>query len=69
MFLTGVCVCVLSQCVQLCNRSAPGSSVHRILWQECWSGLLFPSVGDLPNPGIEPTSPVSPCVVGGFFTH
>ena len=24
--------------------------------QECWSGLTFPSPGDLPNPGIEPTS-------------
>ena len=22
-----------------------------------WSGLLFPSPGDLPNPGIEPGSP------------
>ena len=26
--------------------------------QECWSGLPFPSPGDLPNPGIEPRSPV-----------
>ena len=25
--------------------------------QECWSGLPFPSPGDLPNPGIEPGSP------------
>ena len=25
--------------------------------QECWSGLLFPSPGDLPDPGIEPRSP------------
>ena len=24
--------------------------------QEYWSGLLFPSPGDLPNPGIEPGS-------------
>ena len=24
---------------------------------EYWSGLLFPSPGDLPNPGIEPGSP------------
>ena len=24
--------------------------------QECWSGLPFPSPGDLPNPGIEPRS-------------
>ena len=27
--------------------------------QEYWSGLPFPSPGDLPNPGIEPRSPVS----------
>ena len=33
--------------------------------QEYWSGLLFPSPGDLPDPGIEPTSPA---LVGGFFT-
>ena len=25
--------------------------------QECWSGLPFPSPGDLPNPGIELGSP------------
>ena len=25
--------------------------------EECWSGLPFPSPGDLPNPGIEPGSP------------
>ena len=25
--------------------------------QEYWSGLPFPSPGDLPDPGIEPTSP------------
>ena len=25
--------------------------------QECWSGLPFPSQGDLPDPGIEPRSP------------
>ena len=25
--------------------------------QECWSGLPFPSPGDIPDPGIEPESP------------
>ena len=30
--------------------------------QEYWSGLPFPSPGDLPDPGTEPTSP------GIFFT-
>ena len=26
-------------------------------WQEYWSGLPFPSPGDLPDPGIKPGSP------------
>ena len=26
--------------------------------QEYWSGLLFPSPGDLPDPGIKPRFPV-----------
>ena len=33
--------------------------------QQYWSGLPFPSPGDLSNPGIEP---VSPALAGGFFT-
>ena len=30
--------------------------------QEYWSGLPFPSLGDLPDPGIRPASPVSPAL-------
>ena len=26
--------------------------------QESWSGLPFPPAGDLPNPGIKPSSPI-----------
>ena len=33
--------------------------------QEYWSGVPFPSPGDLPNPGIKPTSTA---LAGGFFT-
>ena len=33
--------------------------------QEHWSGLSFPSPGDLPNPGIEL---LSPALAGGFFS-
>ena len=33
--------------------------------QEYWSGLLFPSPGDLPNPGIKPKSPA---LAGRLFT-
>ena len=37
-------------------------------WQEYWSGLSFPPLGDLPLPGTEPQSLVSPALAGGFFT-
>ena len=33
--------------------------------KEYWSGLPFPPPGDLPNPGIKPTSPA---LAGEFFT-
>ena len=36
--------------------------------QEYWSGLPFPSPGDLPDPGIKPASLKSPTLAGGFFT-
>ena len=36
--------------------------------QEYWSGLPFPSPGDLPNPGIKPESPESPALAGRSFT-
>ena len=36
--------------------------------QEYWSGLLCPPPGDLPDPGIEPVSLMSPSLAGGFFT-
>ena len=32
--------------------------------QEYWSGLPFPPAGDIPNPGIEPTSLGSPGLAG-----
>ena len=36
--------------------------------QEYWSGLPFPSPGDLPDPGIELESLTSPALEGRFFT-
>ena len=36
--------------------------------QEYWSGLPFPTPGDLPDPGIKPTSFASPALAGRFFT-
>ena len=36
------------------NQAPPSMGFSR---QEYWSGLPFPSPGDLPDPGIEPRSP------------
>ena len=47
--------------------SPPGPSVHAIFKQGYWSGLPFPTPGDLPDSGIEPVSFVSPASAGGFF--
>ena len=36
--------------------------------QEHWSELPFSTPEDLPNLGMEPVSPESPALAGGFFT-
>ena len=36
--------------------------------EEHWSGLAFPTLGDLPDPGNEPAFLASPALSGGFFT-
>ena len=51
---------VAQSCLTLCNPmdcSPPSSFVHGFSRQEYWSGLPRLSPGDLPDPGIEPTSP------------
>ena len=50
------------------DYNPPDSSAHGILQQEYWSALLCPLLGDLPDPGIEPTFLTSPALAGGFFT-
>ena len=54
-------LCCAQSCPTLCDPmdcSPPGSSVHGIFFfrQEYWSGLPFPSPGDLPDSGIKPVS-------------
>ena len=47
--------------VRLCDPidySLPGSSVYTILQARILEWVPFPSPGDLPDPGIEPGSPV-----------
>ena len=36
--------------------------------QEYWSGLPFPTPGNLPDRGVEPVSPASPALAGKFST-
>ena len=36
--------------------------------KEYWSGLPFPTPGDLPDPGIKLASHASPALGGRFFT-
>ena len=63
--------CWLLQIFSTCGQSLSRVRLFATLWtvarqaplsmgfprQEYWSGLSFPSPGDLPNPGIEPSSP------------
>ena len=65
----GVCVCsvtwsYLTLC-DLVDYSSLGSSVHGISQAGNWTGLPFPSPGNLPNPGIKS---VSLALAGRFFT-
>ena len=41
----------------LCNPVTVAPLSMEFSRHEYWSGLPFPSPGDLPNPGIEPESP------------
>ena len=50
------------------NCSPPESSVRGIPRKEYWSGLPFPTLGDLPHSGIKHESLASPALAGGFFT-
>ena len=60
-------VCVYAQSLsRVCLFEAPQTRAHQaplsmeFPWQEYWSGLPFPPPGDLPYPGIVPTSSASP---------
>ena len=69
---------ILTQCIFVGSKSLscptlcdpldcclPGSSVHGIFQARVLDGLPFPTPGDLPDPGIEPTSPLSPALQVG----
>ena len=63
---------MLHECSVMSNSFATPWTVARqaslsmgFLKQEYWRALLFPAPGDLPNPGIKPTTPA---LAGEFFT-
>ena len=69
-------MCAHAKALQLCptfcdpmDRNPPGSSAHGILQARIleWIAMPFPSPGDLPDPGVEPTSLTSPALAGRFF--
>ena len=68
------CVCLLSHFshVQLCATlwilACQAPLLVGFSRQVSWSGLSCPPAGDLPDPGIEPASLMSPASAGGFFT-
>ena len=62
---------LLQLCPALCHvmdvtYQAPQSMGFSM--QENWNGLPRPTLGDLPDPGIEPESLMSPALAGGLFT-
>ena len=73
--LTGVCGGVLHTRSVMSNSLWPQDTVacQALLFmkfsrQEYWSGLPFPTAGDLPKSGTEPESLGSPALTGRFFT-
>ena len=78
VFLTGkmgfsvLRVCSVAPLCQLfCDPidcSQPGSSVHGISQARMLEWVAMPSSGELPDPGIEIVSPISPVLAGKLFT-
>ena len=68
------CGCVLSHLAVVSNSVTQWIAAHQaplsmgFSRQEYWSGLPCPPPGDLPDPGTESTSLMSPALAGVFFT-
>ena len=67
---------MIQRCISLGESHTLFATLHLVMShaavdfsrQEYWSGLPCPPPGDLPDPGIEPASPLSPALAGEFFT-
>ena len=57
---------VAQSCLTLCDPM--DYIVHAILQASILEWVAFPFPGDLPDPGIEPSSLASPALAGRFFT-
>ena len=68
-----ITLCSVTQlCPALCNSmdcSPPCFSIHGIFLLRILEWVAIPTLGDLPNPGSKPASPMSPVLAGGFFTR
>ena len=68
------CACVLSRFSHVWLFATPWTTAHQtplsmgFSRQKHWSGLPCPPPRDLPDPGIEWASLVSPALAGGSFT-
>ena len=66
--------CILSHFSRVQLLAALWTGAHQVPLslgfprQEHWSGLPFPPPGDLPNPGIKPTSLMSPALASRLLT-
>ena len=73
MLPSSFCVCALSLS-RVQRFATPWAVAHQVPLfmefssREYWSGLPFPTPGDLPDSGIEPSSLASLVLAGGFFT-
>ena len=61
------CVCMLSRFAILWTVACQATLSRGFSRQEYWSGLPCLSLGDLPDPGVEPASLMSPALAGRFF--
>ena len=72
---SSIVICTLGICAQWCPTLCglmdccfPGSSVHGISQERLLEQLPCPTPGDLPDPGIQHMSLLSPTSAGRFFT-
>ena len=72
-FFGNIIDCSVAQVCLVSDSATPWTVACQAPWsmkfsrQEYWSGLPFPTLGDLPDQGIKPKSLASPALAGRFF--